>query len=41
MQQQQESIQAQMQMQQAEMQQKDTLNERDNETKIMVAQINA
>ena len=38
---QQEQAQMQMQMQQAKMQQEDVLNQRDNETKIMIATINA
>lgn len=37
----QQKIQAQMQQQQMEMQQKDALNQRDNETKIRVAEINS
>ena len=38
---QQESIQAQAKAHEEEMQQRDTINARDNETKIMVAHINA
>lgn len=41
MQQQQQALQAQMQMQQEERQFKDTLNQRDNETKVVVAEINS
>ena len=41
LQQQQEQLQAQMQQKQMEMEQKDILNQRDNETKILVAQISA
>ena len=41
MQQQQEAIQAQVQQKQMELQAKDTLNQRDNETKVIVAEINS
>lgn len=41
MQQQQEQIQANMQNAQAEREFKDMLNQRDNETKVMVAEINS
>lgn len=41
LQQQQEQLQAQMQQKYMEMEQKDMLNQRDNETKILVAQISA
>lgn len=41
MQQQQQALEAQIQQKQLEMQQKDAINQRDNETKIMVAEINS
>ena len=41
MQQQQQQLQAQAQMKQTEMQLQDSLNQRDNETKLLVATINA